>query len=382
MGQPASIHPDVLIVGGGVIGLSVARELHRRGVERIAIVEKGVCGEESSWAAAGMLGPQAETDEPGDMLDLCVGSRDAYPAFAASLYDETGVDIELDRRGTIYLAFSQEDVTRLDARVSWQRSAGLNASMLNGTQARQAEPFISSDVIGAASFPDDWQVDNRKLCSALRRYADLNDISIFEKTEVSDLIVENGKVVGATTGMGEIRSEKTVLAAGAWTPLINIGSFSAPIRMTPIRGQMIMLRTAKRLFEHVIYGPHGYLVPRKDGRILVGATSENVGYVKENTDDAIRELTRTAEIMAPQLAGLEIFDKWSGLRPRSADGLPVLGEISGLEGLYFATGHYRNGILLAPRTGEIIADAMAGGGDPRFLDAFGPDRFRVANAIG
>lgn len=382
MGQFAPTQPNVLIVGGGVIGLSIARELHRRGVDRIAIVEKGRCGEESSWAAAGMLGPQAETDEPGDMLELCVESRNAYPDYAASLFDETCVDIELDRRGTLYLAFDDKGAERLIERVLWQTTAGLNASMLTATEARRAEPFISPDVVGAALFPDDWQVDNRKLCKALRRYADLNGVSIIENTDVSELIFENGKIVGAKSSIGEIRSDKTVLAAGAWTPLVKIGSFSVPVRMTPVRGQMIMYRTAKRLFEHVIYGPYGYMVPRQDGRILVGATSEDVGYVKENTDDAILDLTCSAEIMAPQLSGLTIVDKWSGLRPRSADGFPVLGELGGLSGLYFATGHYRNGILLAPITGEIIADAITNSTKSRYLDVFGPDRLRAANANG
>ncbi len=382
MGEFASIHPDVLIIGGGVIGLSIARELHRRGVGRITIFEKGNCGEESSWAAAGMLGPQAETDEPGDMLNLCVESRNAYPDLAASLFEDTGIDIELDRRGTLCVAFDEEGAERLKERVSWQAKAGLNVSMLTASEARRVEPFISPDVVGAALFPDDWQVENRKLCKALRLYADLNGISIVENTEVSELINENGKIVGAKTGIGEIRSDKTVLAAGAWTPLIKIGSFSVPVRMTPVRGQMIMYRTAKRLFEHVIYGPNGYMVPRNDGRILVGSTSEDVGYVKGNTDEAIQDLTGAAETIAPQLSALTIADKWSGLRPRSADGLPVLGRLSGLTELYFATGHYRNGILLAPLTGEMIARSIVDGADSRYLDVFGPDRFRAANANG
>lgn len=382
MGQFSSIHPHVLIIGGGVIGLTIARELHRRGVGRIVIVEKGICGEESSWAAAGMLGPQAETDEPGDMLELCIESRIAYPDFASSLFEDTGIDIELDRSGTMCLAFSDDDVARLERRVSWQTAAGLNAAMITGAEARRAEPFISPEVVGSALFPDDWQVENRKLCNALRRYADLNGISVFENTEVSELINENGKIVGAKIGMDEIKSENTVLAAGAWTSLIKIGSFSAPVRITPVRGQMIMFRTAKRSFEHVVYSPNGYLVPRNDGRILVGATSEDAAYVKENTDVAVRDLTRSAETIAPQLSGLKIADKWSGLRPRSADGLPVLGSLGGLGGLYFATGHYRNGILLAPRTGEMIARAIVDGVDSRYFDVFGPDRFRAANANG
>lgn len=369
---------EVLIIGGGVIGMTIARELHKRGVRSIRLIEKGRCGEESSWAAAGMLGAQAETDEPGDMMRLCVDSRALYPRFAAELLDETGIDIELDRKGTLYLAFDEFDSEKIAERVRWQTTGGLTGEMLTGTEVRRAEPFVSPDVSEAAFFPDDWQVDNRQLCLALRRYLDLNGIAIVEGTEVSALINEGGRVVGVQTAAGEFRAGTTVLAAGAWASLVKLGAFPLPFAIKPIRGQMIAYRTAKRLFEHVIYSSSGYMVPRADGRVLCGATSEDVGYVKLNTDEAAAALVESAEAMSPSLIGHKPVEHWSGLRPRPADDLPLLGPLEGVSGLVVAAGHYRNGILLTPITASLIADAVTGGKRSEYLEIFGPQRFRSA----
>ncbi|MEQ1646153.1 MAG: FAD-dependent oxidoreductase, partial [Pyrinomonadaceae bacterium] len=158
---------EVLIIGGGVIGLSIARELHKLGAKRITIVEKAVCGEESSWAAAGMLGPQAEADAGGSFFDMTLASRDLYPDFAAELEAETGIDVGLDRSGTLYFAFSDEDVRALRERYEWQNKAGLPVELLTADEARRAEPFASPAVREALFFPGDWQVDNRKLLGAL-----------------------------------------------------------------------------------------------------------------------------------------------------------------------------------------------------------------------
>lgn len=372
-----SMNPEILIIGGGVIGLSIARELDRRGLSGIAVVEQGYCGEQSSWAAAGMLGAQAETDEPGDMLSFCVESRSMYPDLAASLLEETGVDIELDQCGTLYLAFDDGDASRISERVRWQRNAGLEAVTLSGAETRRTEPFVSPEVIGGALFPNDWQVDNRKLLSALRRYADLRGISVVEQTTVNSLKINNGVVTGAITSGGEISASKTLLATGAWTSLIKIGAFPVPIAVKPIRGQMIAFRTAKRLFERVVYSTSGYMVPRADGRVLIGATSEDVGFNKDISAIATAGLIETASKIAPALSSLPVIEEWAGLRPAGPDQMPILGEFSGVQGLYVATSHYRNGILLAPRTAELIADLMIDERRSPYLEAFGPDRFRI-----
>ncbi|MBK6724278.1 MAG: glycine oxidase ThiO [Acidobacteria bacterium] len=369
---------EVLIIGGGVIGLSIARELHKQGAKRISIVEKGVCGEESSWAAAGMLGPQAEADSGGSFFDMTLASRDLYPDFAAELEAETGIDVGLDRSGTFYFAFSDEDVRALRERYEWQKKAGFPVELLTADEARRAEPFASPSVREALFFPGDWQVDNRKLLAALRKYAEINGIQIIKNTTVERLIVEGNQVVGVEVANGEIRGEQTVLATGAWTSLIKVGVADMPFKVEPVRGQIIAFHTAKQFFKHVVYTRRGYIVPRSDGRLLVGSTTEFVGFEKTTTAAAADLLREIAGEIAPSIGALSISDHWSGLRPFAADGLPVLGSIAGIEGLTIATAHYRNGILLAPLTARIVADRLIGGGDHPAFTAFGPDRFRFA----
>jgi len=367
---------DVLIIGGGVIGLSIARALHKQGVTRLAVVEMGVCGQESSWAAAGMLGPQTEADADGPFFDLCCASRDLYPTFSAELLDETGVDIELERSGTLYLAFNPDEARVLRERHDWQRAAGLAVELLSANEARRAEPFVSPDVEAALLFPNDWQVENRKLLDALRRYATLNGIDILENTLIESLTVESGRVTGADASTQSIFAGKTVIATGAWTSLIKLGTKPMPLDITPVRGQMIAYRTAQRSFQRIIYSRDGYLVPRRDGRILAGSTSENAGFDRAVTDSAERALRAMACEIAPGLAGLEIADRWSGLRPFAADGLPVLGSLTGVDGLTIATAHYRNGILLAPLTATLVSESLTGAKKSGYLETFGPDRFR------
>ncbi|MFT3743656.1 MAG: glycine oxidase ThiO [Pyrinomonadaceae bacterium] len=368
---------NILIIGGGIIGLSIARELHKRGCRNVTIIEKGKCGEEASWAAGGMLGPQAEADEAGLFFEVCSASRDLYPALAEELLDETGIDIELDRSGTLYLAFTDDDVREIRERYEWQRAAGMRVEILSAEEARRAEPFTSPDVREALLFPDDWQVENRKLLAALRRYAEINGIEIRENTRVERITVENGIVIGAETDQQTFTADMTILATGAWTSLIKLGIAEMPVKVEPVRGQVITFQTAKRLFQRVIYSPRGYIVPRADGRILAGSTTEMVGFDRAVTETASRHLREMASEIAPSTAGLPISDHWSGLRPVAADKMPVIGRLDGIGGLFVATGHYRNGILLAPWTAKNVADSLIDDDASVYLDAFSPDRFRL-----
>ena len=370
---------EVLIIGGGVIGLSIARELHKKGVKKITILERGVIGKEASFAAAGMLAPNAETEKSDDFFIFCNESNALYPNFAAELYDETGVDIELDKSGTLYLALTENDSAEILKRFKWQKKAGLAVEHLSARETTQIEPFISPDVRESLFFPNDWQVENRRLLYALQKYAQLNEIEIRENTEVENLLTENGKIVGAENATEKIFAEKTVIATGAWTSLIKTNGFTMP-QVKPIRGQIIALQTAKRLFEKVIYTPRGYLVPRRDGRILIGATVEDAGFDKSFTESGEFFLRENALEIAPSLINLEISEKWTGLRPFAADGLPILGSFPPVENFFLATAHYRNGILLAPLTAKIMADKIAANVESKYLDFFSPLRFHTVGA--
>lgn len=371
------MHPEVLVIGGGVIGLSIARELHKHGLKRITLLEKGVCGEGASWAAAGMLSPQVEADAPTAFFDLCCSSRDLYPAFADELFDETGIDVELDQTGTLYLAFSEDERAEICNRFRWQDKAGLAIEILSENELRNAEPAVSDDVCEAAFFPNDWQVENRKLINALRRYAELNNIEIRENTHIKKLLVEGDRVIGAETDTELVTAGITVVATGAWTSLIKLGDVEMPVNVEPVRGQIIAFRAPKHLFRHVVCNSSGYLVPRNDGRILAGSTSEKVGFDKTVTDSAASQLKEMARNLVPEISALEVTDRWAGFRPFSIDGLPILGSMSGLENVFFATAHYRNGILLAPLTAELTAKRLAAGIDSKYFTEFGADRFRL-----
>lgn len=371
---------DVLIIGGGVIGLSLARELYKKGVRQITILERGSAGRESSYAAAGMLAPNAETDRADAFASFCAESLRLYPNYAAELFDETGIDIELDRSGTLYLAFTEKDSAEIRYRYEWQKQAGLTVEHLTVQETLRAEPFVSPDVRESLFFPNDWQVENRRLLRALEKYAATNQINIIENAAVTHLLTENGKITGAATDNEEFFAEKIVLTTGAWTSLIKTGGFDLP-RVRPIRGQMLGFQTAKRLFNKVIYTPRGYIVPRADGRILVGATVEDVGFDKTLTDAGTEILLDAALEISPSLANLEIAEKWTGLRPFAADGLPILGAFADFENLFIATAHYRNGILLAPLTARVLTEKIAENRDSGYFEFFNPRRFAAAKTF-
>ena len=256
--------------------------------------------------------------------------------------------------------------------------AGLNVEFLSAMETRRAEPFISPDVREALYFPNDWQTENRKLLTALRKSAELNRIKIVENCEVKSLLSEKRQFTGAKTETETFFAEKVILTTGAWTSLIKVGENATFfVDVKPIRGQMLSFQTAKRLFSKVIYSPRGYIVPRVDGRILVGATVEDVGFDKNVTADGVDFLRENALEIAPNLVNLKVSENWAGLRPFAADGLPILGGFPEIENLFIATAHYRNGILLAPLTAKILADKIAENVDSEYLEIFNPQRFNT-----
>jgi glycine oxidase len=370
-----STSADVVIVGAGVIGLSIARALALRGVSDVMLIERGQPGMEASWAAGGILAPQVEADRADEFFRLVSASRDLYPTLAESLKEETGVDIELDQTGTLYLAFTEKDEAELRSRYGWQSGAGLSVEWLTGDEARRREPCISKRVRCALRFPNDYQVENRRLIEALMKANENFGVRVVNDCNVSGLLIENEKVRGVETSAGFVATSTVALAAGAWTSLISSSHATLP-RIEPIRGQMLCFRTRPRIARHVIYSSRGYLVPRRDGRVLAGSTTECAGFDKRVTDEGISAIESMAIEIAPALAQLTPVDSWAGFRPRATDDLPVLGPCTDTAGLFYATGHYRNGILLAPITGELIAEAIVDGVASSMLAAFLPDRFR------
>src|ERR1043165_2983784 len=369
---------DVLVLGGGVIGLTVARALSVRGVKNLTLIERSRLGAESSHAAGGMLAPQAEADGADVFFDLACASRDLYPAFADALREETGTDIELERTGTLYLAFTDEDESEIEHRYSWQTRARLAVERLTAREVRELEPCISQSLRAALRFPLDVQVENRRLIAALSTSVEKRGVNLLTETNVESLITERDQVAGVETSRGRISAPIIVPACGAWTSFLASSNNDAqPVRIEPVRGQMLCFETNPRIALHVIYSPRGYIVPRLDGRLLAGSTTEHAGFEKRVTAGGVQAITSHALEIAPLLSRLPLIDSWAGLRPRAQDDWPVLGESPETRGLFYATGHYRNGILLAPITGELLSEQITSNITPPQLQAFSPDRFRL-----
>ena len=372
---------DVVVIGGGVIGLTIARALAHHGAGDICLIERDGVGREASFAAAGMLAPQAEANSQDDFFRLACHSRDLYPNFAASLREETGIDVELETTGTLYLATTYHDLVEIEKRYEWQVAAGLLIEKLTSSQAQQLEPCINPNILAALRFPLDVQVENRRLLSALTNSVVKLGVSILTATNVDSVKIEKDRIAGVVTSRGFISCPAVVIAAGTWTSFIK---FSPPSQkqalvVEPVRGQMISFDARPQITRHVIYSPRGYIVPRQDGRLLAGSTSEHAGFAKQVTAGGMGSILQNTLEISPSVSALPILDTWAGLRPRAPDNLPVLGPCDEIGGLFYATGHYRNGILLAPVTGELITEAVVAGVTSPLLGPFSPSRFDLVH---
>ncbi|MDR0787407.1 MAG: glycine oxidase ThiO [Gemmatimonadota bacterium] len=364
---------DAVIIGAGIIGLSVARKVARAGV-RVTVIDRDEPGQHASWAAAGMLAPQKESEGPGPLLSLMLRSRVLFPAFVSELEAETGIAAGYRTEGMLRIALDEEDAVRLEARARWQLEAGLRVERLSGTEVRALEPAVAREALGALYFADDHQIDNRQLTRAIHASA-INagvefrcgsGVRMIEARSGSICVkLENGEVIEAGT---------VVVAAGCWSG--QIGGLPSPLPVEPVHGQLLALEMAPPALGYTLVSGDIYLVPRRDGRLLVGATSERVGFRRANTAGGMQRLTSAAVRLVPGLAERPVVSWWSGLRPATPDGLPVLGEDPAMPGVIYATGHYRNGILLAPVTGELVGGLVAGDGGGEELAPFGVGRFR------
>lgn len=372
-------------MGGGLIGCLTARALTDQGLA-VALVERAArLGQESSWAAAGMLAPQMEaaeeilvTSEPAArrrdaMLALCLAGRDRYRDFVRRLEAETGLSVHYRADGTLVVAMGEDDAEGLMAQGAEQRARGLRAVWLDGPAARALEPAVAPGAVGALHLPDDHQVDNVALVEAAAAAVRSRPrVAVRTGTEVRGLVVEGKRVTGVRVESGRIDAAAVVLAAGAWTGGIEGLPERVPVR--PVKGQMVALRPVGVPLGRTVGGRGVYCVPRDDGRVIVGATVEEAGFDKRVEPAAIARLLEAAATVVPSLAGAPVVCEWAGLRPGTADDLPVLGPDPEIEGLVWATGHYRNGILLAPVTADLVAALLQNESPPVDLAAFAPGR--------
>jgi glycine oxidase len=364
---------DVAIVGGGIMGCAVALRLAQRGLS-VTVIERGIPGAEASSAAAGILGPQMEADGPGPLLELALRSRALYPALAAELRDASGIDIGYVKSGVLAVALDDAQQAELNVRRTWQTARGLRVEPLSAAALRAIEPAISDEVRGAIRFPDDGQVNARELARAFSQAAAGAGVRFLQGRYVRRVVVADGAAVGVELDGEVLGAGTVVLAAGSWSGLVDGGGVP-PSVVRPARGQLVSIETRPPLFRHVIsvHG-RGYLVPRRDGTVLAGSTLEMVGFRKEVTVGGLAQILGLACSLIPALAEAPVTGSWSNFRPFTEDHLPVLGHTP-VRGLVLATGHFRNGILLAPITAWAIAELVATGQSSIDLAPFSVDRF-------
>ncbi len=380
---------DVIIVGGGLIGSSIAFELTSEDL-RVVVLDRQEPGREASWAAAGMLSPGPDSPESSALLPLGKESLRLYPEFIAAIEKASGKSTDFTRNGTFEVFRGPQAAAQRDAMVAEFRGLGLSADAMSPSAAREHEPSLGPQADAVTWLPDEATVDPRLLVEAVLAAATQRGAEIRANCPVDALLYE-GQVCNGVRAAGQKISAKQVLvAAGSFCGTI-AGSTVAGADATreighqlrqyapvhPVRGQMLALRSKTVQLKRVLRSEYGYLVPRRDGRIIAGSTLEDAGFVKQVTPQGVRQILDAALELAPALSDAKIVEDWSGLRPGTPDHLPIIGPTD-IAGLWLATGHYRNGILLAPATARIVRDWIITGKSNFNVESFSPLRFTAA----
>ncbi|WP_038247639.1 glycine oxidase ThiO [Ghiorsea bivora] len=364
----------VVVIGAGLIGLLTALRLKQQGVD-VVVLEKAEAASESSWAGAGILCPIHPWLYPDSFTDLVNASLDLYPELQAELTHETGHDIQRIQSGLLIPCFADDAVKHQSAAQVWSDKFDWEMQRLTPKQALDIEPNLSTFVEEALYWQDVYQVRNPELLKAVMLYLQKLGVEVIEHSEVAQLLEhETGSVCGVQTSQGQTyEADAVLLAAGSWSEKLAVQS-GFDLHVKPVKGQIVLLKTKPGTLKHIVKHDDAYFVPRKDGRVLVGATMENVGFARGNTVEALSELLAATQRLIPSLKHAQVEQQWMGFRPGSPDGLPYLGKVSAKQGLWVATGHYRNGVALAPITAKVMADWICGTQPNINMDAFAPDR--------
>ncbi len=373
----ASGGPRVAVIGAGVCGLGIGWRLAEAGCH-VTVFDRGGAGQGASWAAAGMLAAGVEC-EPGEepLLQLTLESQRLWPAFRRELEAASGRTIGYREEGTLVAALNRDDVEELRFNYEFQRGLGIELEWLNGGEARAREPYLRTSAPAAVYSAADHQVDNRLLVLALKEAFLRAGGELQENVAVAAIETAAGHAAGVVVNDRSFAAEAVVLAAGAWSRQIDGLSEALRPPVRPVKGQMLALSMdpAEPLLRHVLWAPRIYMVPRDDGRLIIGATVEERGFDESLTAGGVFGVLEAAWRAVPAIEELPIAEMWVGFRPTSRDDAPILGP-GPIEGLYLATGHHRNGILLAPATADYVSRAILEGGVPQPIRGFTLARFQ------
>ena len=378
---PRSTRYDAIVIGAGLIGLACAWRMQGRGLSVLVVDRALEAGAETSHVAAGMLAPVTEADFGEQaLLRVNLRGRERWPAFAAELEERSGLPTGYRESGALVVAADRDDAEALRRLHEFQLGLGLEAEWLAPSRARRLEPSLSPRIAGGILAHDDAQADPRATVRALASVVEEVTLGV----DVEAVEHSGGRVTGVRTSEGPIECGAVVVAAGAWSPALAPDGEGPPVR--PVKGQIIELRTRAGMeapLSRIVRTPRCYLVPRADGRLILGATVEEQGFDTAVTADGVFRLLEAAWEVVPEVGELELIGARAGLRPATPDNGPVVGRDSELEALVWATGHWRNGVLLAPLTGELVAGLLAGDADEGAeLAALSPARFERVGARG
>ncbi|MCV6611623.1 MAG: glycine oxidase ThiO [Amphritea sp.] len=361
---------DFLIVGAGVIGMLTARELAQAGAS-VTLIDRKACAQESSWAGGGIVSPLYPWRYSEPVTALATWSQTSYIHLAQQLLEETGLDPELRQKGMFMV-----DVHDEEEALAWGRKYHRPMERVKSDFLYQKEPNLVADQSSALWMPEVSSIRNPRLGRALRRSMEVTEnINLVEHQTVESLLVENQAVIGVNTDEGAIYADQVVVAAGAWTQEL-LAPLNIDLPVEPVKGQMMLFKAPVGMINRVVLMGGRYLIPRNDGRILVGSTLERVGFDKTPTEEASASLYETAVSICPALKGCELEHHWAGLRPGSPEGVPYIGAVPGVRNLHVNAGQFRNGLVLAPASTRLLADLVLGR-DP----VINPEPYRLQGRI-
>src|SRR5690625_4126467 len=349
---------DVIIVGGGVIGSSIAFYLSEQS-KKVLLLEKNKLASKASSAAAGMIGAQSELEKNGSLFQLARKSREMFPNLAQKLKERSGIDIEFVTNGILKIAETDEDVSNLQLTISSQRKYGQEADWISQAEVNSLEPSLSKHIKGAMYIPNDGNVSAYSFSKALAVSAIELGTNVLEHTEVYDFIKEKHKVIGVKTMVGSFYATETIVAGGAWSEQL-VNKMGVKLKTYPVKGECFSVRTKVNLIKRTIFSKNCYIVPKPGSRLLIGATERAHTFDESVSLQGISKLMNLAINFIPELKDATWEKAWAGIRPQTSDGLPYLGIHPLFQGLSSATGHYRNGILLAPITGLLMTELIDG----------------------
>lgn len=367
-----TLRSDALVVGGGVIGCAVAYFLAREGLS-VTLLERDAVGEHASGAAAGMLLPTGEVDAPGPFLTLAMESLALFPDLARELHERSGIDVEYETSGALRVARSQAEAEALRARAERFRDHGVE--WIDAQAAAAAEPALAHDVLGALHAPREGHVRSALLARAFAGAAARLGAEIVAGVSVTGLLREGERITGVRTTADPRETDTVVLCMGAWAAALSDWLPELPrLPVDPVRGQILCLEPRDPPLRGIVRDAHVYLVPRRDGTVTVGATEEHTGFDTRVTAGGMADLLGAATSVVPALSDATFRSAHAGLRPATPDRMPVVGPVPGAPGLLLATGHYRNGVLLAPITARLVSEVVTGKGLGPDAAALRPER--------